>query len=171
MIAKNSILSDKVLLKDIYEDFVSSFGKAAITMGHKRITGMVFSVLFLSNRPLSLDDITEELETSKATICGTVKELLKLEFIQKDWVKGSRKDYYIAEKSVNILIQKALKSMLDNRLTSTIAFVERIQQKLDHMQDTGVESQELDTFQDKLKEVKNLNSCLSNLILQFDISK
>jgi DNA-binding transcriptional regulator GbsR (MarR family) len=171
LIAKNTIYAEKAFAGEIYDDFVSSFGKAAMAMGHKRITGMVFSVLFLSETPLSLDDIAEELETSKATICGTVKELLKLGFIQKDWVKGSRKDYYIAEKSVNVLIQRALQSMLDTRLATTHAFVDRIQKKITQMKEVGVVDEKLDYFQAKIQEIYQLNSCLTNLIIQFDNPK
>jgi DNA-binding transcriptional regulator GbsR (MarR family) len=168
LIAKNNTFAEKAFAGEIYDDFVSSFGKAAMSMGHKRITGMVFSVLFLSEDPLSLDDITQELETSKATICGTVKELLKLGFIQKAWVKGSRKDYYMAEKSVNVLIQKALQSMLDTRLATTHAFVDRIQKKIVQMKEMGVVDDRLDYFHSKIQEIYQLNNCLTKLIIQFD---
>lgn len=168
MIAQNAVYTDKAFAGEIYEDFISSFGKAAISMGHKRITGLVFSVLFLSEEPLSLDDITEELETSKATICGTVKDLLKLGFIQKAWVKGSRKDYYIAEKSVNVLVQKALQSMLGSRLETTHAFVDRIQKKIIKMKEMGVVDEKLDHFQTKIEEINKLHNCLTKLIVLFD---
>ncbi len=169
MIARNSVFTDKSLLNDVYEDFISSFGKAAMSMGHKRITGMVFAILFMNEKPMSLDDITDALETSKATTCGTVKELIKLGFIQKSWVKGSRKDYYVAETSINVLIQKALQSMLDSRLSATREFVGRIQTKIDHMTSVGVSNDELKFIQNKISEVKKLNECLTSLISQFSL--
>jgi DNA-binding transcriptional regulator GbsR (MarR family) len=57
-------------------------------------TGRLYGLLFFSEKPLTLDDMKEELGMSKASMSNSVRSLLDLNMVDKVWIKGERKDYY-----------------------------------------------------------------------------
>src|SRR5437870_13031179 len=74
-----------------------SLGDAASRSGVLSETaGKIFAVLYLSPGPLSLDEISHEVGTSKGNASVQVRELLELGMVRKVWVKRSRRDYYEA---------------------------------------------------------------------------
>ncbi|TGB01449.1 GbsR/MarR family transcriptional regulator [Halobacillus salinus] len=58
--------------------------------------GRLYCLLFFSEKPLTLDEMKEELGMSKASMSNAVRALLDLNMVEKTWVKGVRKDLYVA---------------------------------------------------------------------------
>ncbi|MFV2047122.1 GbsR/MarR family transcriptional regulator [Metabacillus sp. YM-086] len=56
--------------------------------------GRLYGLLFFSDKPLTLDDMKEELGMSKTSMSNSVRSLLDLNMVEKVWVKGERKDLY-----------------------------------------------------------------------------
>ncbi|MBP1942407.1 GbsR/MarR family transcriptional regulator [Cytobacillus luteolus] len=56
--------------------------------------GRLYGLLFFSDKPLTLDDMKEELGMSKTSMSTSVRSLLELNMVEKVWVKGERKDLY-----------------------------------------------------------------------------
>ena len=74
-----------------------SLGDAASRSGVLSETaGKIFAVLYLNPGPLSLDEISREVGTSKGNASVQVRELLDLGMVRKVWVRRSRRDYYEA---------------------------------------------------------------------------
>ena len=64
--------------------------------GLSRILGRVFALLLLSNEPhLSLEQIADELNISKASASTVARQLGALALISKSTVPGDRRDYYL----------------------------------------------------------------------------
>ncbi|WP_245308283.1 GbsR/MarR family transcriptional regulator [Halalkalibacter urbisdiaboli] len=57
--------------------------------------GRLYGLLFFSNKPLTLDEMKEELGMSKTSMSVSVRCLLDLNMVEKVWIKGERKDLYI----------------------------------------------------------------------------
>ncbi|MCP8617244.1 GbsR/MarR family transcriptional regulator [Salirhabdus salicampi] len=57
--------------------------------------GRVYCLLFFSDKPLTLDEMKEELGMSKASMSLAVRTLLDLNMVEKAWRKGVRKDLYV----------------------------------------------------------------------------
>lgn len=57
--------------------------------------GRLYCLLFFSDKPLTLDEMKEELGMSKGSMSLGVRALLDLNMVEKTWVKGVRKDLYI----------------------------------------------------------------------------
>lgn len=57
-------------------------------------TGRLYGLLFFSDKPLTLDEMKEELGMSKTSMSTSVRHLLELNMVEKVWVKGERKDLY-----------------------------------------------------------------------------
>lgn len=61
-----------------------------------KVGGLIYALLFLSRKPLSLDEIAEILKISKSNISINIRLLEDTKLVRKVWVKGTRKDYYEA---------------------------------------------------------------------------
>ena len=63
-------------------------------LGLPRSSGQIFGLLYLAPHALSLDEIAEGLELSKASVSTGTRQLLGWHAIKQVWKPGDRKDYY-----------------------------------------------------------------------------
>ncbi|MFD1205148.1 MULTISPECIES: GbsR/MarR family transcriptional regulator [Sporosarcina] len=56
--------------------------------------GRQYGTMFFHNRPLTLDDMTEELGMSKTSMSTSVRALTDLKLVERAWIRGVRKDLY-----------------------------------------------------------------------------
>ena len=57
----------------------------------------LLSVMYYYEKPMTLDDMTELLGMSKASMSNSVRELDEIGLVEKVWKKGERKDLYKVE--------------------------------------------------------------------------
>src|SRR5687768_185203 len=77
--------------------FVDGIGAGAAPSGLvTQLQGRIFALLYLSPKPLSLDEIAAELQQSKSNISTTMRGLVEWHLVRRIAVPGSRKDYYEA---------------------------------------------------------------------------
>lgn len=60
--------------------------------------GRLYGILYFSDKPLSLDEMSQKTGMSKPSMCTGVHALVDISMVQKVWRKGVRKDHYEAEK-------------------------------------------------------------------------
>jgi len=119
------------MLDEAVDLFIQGAGKVsgALLGMINRVGGQIYALLFLSDEPLSLDDVSERLGVSKSNISINIRMLEEFNLVRKVWVKGSRKDYYAAERTYP---KKVLKDFLDKirgTLTDAITTIERTRAK------------------------------------------
>ena len=72
-------------------------GAAAATSGIlTQLQGRIFGLLYLQDRALSLDEITDELQQSKGNVSVQIRGLLDWQLVRQMRVAGSRRDHYEA---------------------------------------------------------------------------
>ncbi|MBV9100673.1 MAG: hypothetical protein JOZ46_06020 [Candidatus Dormibacteraeota bacterium] len=77
--------------------FVDGMGAAAATSGIlTQLQGRIFGLLYLHDRALSLDEITDELQQSKSNVSVQIRGLLDWQLVRQLRVAGSRRDHYEA---------------------------------------------------------------------------
>lgn len=67
--------------------------------GFSKVMGQLYGVLLLHSAPLSLDDLMERLDISKASVSMNMRTLEHLGMVRQVWVRGKtgRRKYYEAE--------------------------------------------------------------------------
>jgi DNA-binding transcriptional regulator GbsR (MarR family) len=60
--------------------------------------GRLYGVMYMSEDPMTLDEMSSRLGMSKPRMSTGVHSLMEIQMIQKVWRKGERKDLYEAEK-------------------------------------------------------------------------
>ncbi len=123
--------SGDALLNEAIETFIQGGGKisSALLGMINRVGGQIYALLFLSDEPLSLDDISDKLGVSKSNISINVRMLEEYSLVRKVWVKGSRKDYYAAERSYPKKVLGDFLHKIKGTLTDAITTVERTRAK------------------------------------------
>src|SRR6266540_3028041 len=77
--------------------FVDGMGTASATSGVlSQLQGRIFGLLYLHERPLSLDDIAGGLQQSKSNISTNIRGLVEWHLVRRVSVPNSRKDHYQA---------------------------------------------------------------------------
>ena len=89
--------SDLDILKDARMEVSQAMSQTMDLYGYSPSTGMLYSLLYFSEEPLSLDALAETLEVSKTTVCTGARSMEERGLLAKSWKKGSRRDHYHAE--------------------------------------------------------------------------
>ena len=84
----------------VRQEFIQDYGLAYQSFGLPRLMGWIVGLLLQSDDPISLDEITDELQVSKGPVSQIMRRLRERNLVQKVWVPGSRRDYYRAEPDI-----------------------------------------------------------------------
>jgi len=122
--------ADKIL-DDAVEVFIQGAGKisSALLGMINRVGGQIYALLYLSEEPLSLDEIGQSLGVSKSNISINIRMLEDYNLVRKVWVKGSRKDYYAAERTYPKKVISGFLEKIMGTLTDAITTIERTRAK------------------------------------------
>ena len=112
-------------------EMVEAGGRTAQSFGLSRLFGQIYILLYLSPKPLSLDELATQLVVSKASVSIASRQLESWGAVRRIWVKGDRKDYYEAETNFSNLINGGLLTSLNKKLESARVQIERSLQLLE----------------------------------------
>ena len=98
------------------DGFIEGIGRLATTVGVSRVIGQLYAMLFLSDKPLCLDDMVERLKISKGNASLNIRRLERLGVTKKVWVKGDRKDFYEAELDFQKIIKSGIIGAVKTRM-------------------------------------------------------
>src|SRR5438132_14005159 len=74
--------------------FVEGMGAAAATSRIlTQLQGRIFGLLYLSPGPVTLDEITDELQQSKSNVSVSVRGLVDWQLVRRGGVAGARTDH------------------------------------------------------------------------------
>lgn len=83
-------------LPALIETFVLHFGEMGGRWGINRTVGQIYALLFVSDRALNAEEITEALGVSRSNVSMGIKELEAWRLVRKRHVPGDRRDYFQA---------------------------------------------------------------------------
>lgn len=86
--------------KEALEQFVLLWGEMASAWGINKTMAQIHALLYAEADPLDTDAIMKQLDISRGNANMNLRNLLQWQLIHKVHFKGSRKDYYTAEKEV-----------------------------------------------------------------------
>jgi len=145
------------------QDFISAAGNLCRRLGFPRSVGQIYGLLFFSAQPLSLDEIAEQLEISKASASTGARQLVNWGAIQQVWVPGDRRDFFrLASDPANMLIEvyrEFLKPRLRGAGKRLAAMMEGLQEDL---AEGGLSEHEFDVCRQRLEHLSKLQSKLQS---------
>ena len=90
------------------QKFIEAWGELGVRWGISRTMGQIHALLLINPKPLSADEIMEELSVSRGNVAMSLKALLEWEIIEKLSLEGERKDYYKAIKDIWAVFKQVL---------------------------------------------------------------
>lgn len=123
---------DKVdVIEEAIDIMIQGAGKvsAALLGMINRAGGQIYALLFISEEPLSLDEIAARLGISKSNVSVNIRMLEDYKLVRKVWVRGSRKDYYEAERVYPKKVLSDFLARIQGTLSDAITTIERTRAK------------------------------------------
>jgi len=80
------------------DTMVNTIAETMDLYGVTSSVGRLYATLYFQHEPMSLDGMKDKLGMSKPSMSTSVRKLQDIDIVQKVWQKGTRKDYFVAEK-------------------------------------------------------------------------
>lgn len=94
---ENQIINE---FEEIKNESIFTLSKLINLYGLSLSESRLYSILFLENSPMTLDEMSQSLGMSKTSMSTGVRSLLDTQMVEKTWKKGIRKDLYIVEEDL-----------------------------------------------------------------------
>ncbi len=104
-----------------------TLGRLMVLWGFKRNMGRVWTLLYLSNQPLTALVLQKRLRLSAGAISMTLNELARWGVVRKVWREGDRHDYYEAESGLWKMISRVLR---ERELAEVVVAIEAFEDAL-----------------------------------------
>jgi len=115
-----------VKLPQLKQDFTESLSQISRFWGFPKGMGAIFGVLYLSESPLSLDEIVEQTGLTKGAVSTEVRTLARMGLVHRSAKLGDRKDYYEAETDFYASIRSILKERQNGEFDRALRGVREI---------------------------------------------
>jgi DNA-binding transcriptional regulator GbsR (MarR family) len=142
------------------DKFINSVAKLCDSFGLNKFVAQLYTVLYLSDKHMCLDELAARLGVSKGNVSINIRELEKWGAVRKIWVKGCRRDYYEAELDIKKVILSKVKSGARRRIDEVSAITDEFKEII---QSTGSEFSEEDKrvasiCSQRIKKIEELKS-------------
>lgn len=144
-------------LSEAKEKYIQTWGTFATNWGINRTMAQVHALLLASGKALSTDEVMEELEISRGNANMNLRALMDWGIVRKEFVKGDRKEYFLAEKDVWFLFKQITKERRKREIEPVISFLEELKNIEDKDSDEAKEFIRLmDDFSSVTGKINNI---------------
>ena len=137
--------------------FLDKINTICSKFGLNNIMAQLYAILYLSAKPLSLDDMVERLKISKGSASINIRALERYGVVKRAWVKGSRKDFYRAESDISKVIMDRIQAMVKVRLSEVNSMIVASHEALCQVSSqNGAEEEAVKVFRDRLEKLRSI---------------
>src|SRR5262244_1578761 len=103
------------------ERFVLHWGDLGGRWGVNRSVAQIHALLYLSERPLTAEEIAEPLGLARSNVSTSIKELLAWNLIRRVPIKGDRRDHFEAESDLWEIVTRIAAGRKEREIDPAIA--------------------------------------------------
>ena len=144
-------------LEDAKLKYIHTWGSLATSWGINKTMAQVHALLLVSTQPLSAEDIMETLQISRGNVNMNVRALIDWGIVQKEFVVGVRKEFFVANKD----IWELFKQITKERKKREIEPILKVLAELQEIDDTTDEGQE---FIKVLGDLSKVTTTVNNIL-------
>jgi DNA-binding transcriptional regulator GbsR (MarR family) len=115
-------------LNELETEIIDFFVQLSRLLGQPRSLAELYGLIFISARPLAMDDLIERLGLSKGSASQGLKFLRTLGAVKMVYVAGERRVYYEAVAELRNLVTRFLRDQI-------VPHLDNGQERLDHIAD------------------------------------
>jgi len=93
-------------LPEAVEKFILHWGDMGSQWGVNRTVAQIHALLYVSERPLTADEIAAVLGVARSNVSNSIRELLGWELIRRVPIRGDRRDHFEAESDIWELVRR-----------------------------------------------------------------
>lgn len=145
-------------LSEAKEKYIQTWGTFATNWGINRTMAQVHALLLATGKPLSTDEVMEMLEISRGNANMNLRALMDWGIVKKEFVKGERKEYFVAEKDVWYLFKQITKERRKREIEPVISFLEELKNIEDN------DSEEAKEFIKLMNDFSSVTGKINNIM-------
>jgi len=157
-------MSDKLV--DIHESVIETMGRISSFWGFSKIMGQLYGLLYLSSKPMTLDEMSESLSISKGNVSINIRNLLRWNMVKQVWVKGDRKDYYEAETDFWKIIRGVLQEREKKEFSQALSSIGGLRQKTKDLKKTS-KGADVSFAEERLKSLEDFIANMDKIVSVF----
>jgi DNA-binding transcriptional regulator GbsR (MarR family) len=92
--------------KEAKNKFVQTWGALGSQWGINKTMAQIHALLMVSNDPISMEDVMEELQISRGNASMNLRALMDWGIVYKEYKAGERREFFTAEKDLDELAIK-----------------------------------------------------------------
>jgi DNA-binding transcriptional regulator GbsR (MarR family) len=108
------------------EQFVLRWGDMGGQWGVNRSVAQIQALLFLSERPLTAEDLADKLGMARSNVSNSLRELLAWKLIRRVPVLGDRRDHYEAETDLWQMATKVAQGRKQREIDPMVAALDAV---------------------------------------------
>ena len=108
------------------EKFISTWGSLGTLWGINKAMAQIQSLLFISTKPLSMEDIMDELKISRGNTSMNLRQLMDWGIVTKELIPGERKEFFTTEKDVQELARHIAKERSRREIKPVIKVLKEV---------------------------------------------
>lgn len=149
-------------LEDAKLKYIHTWGSLATSWGINKTMAQVHALLLVSTKPLSADEIMETLKISRGNVNMNVRALIDWGIVNKEFVVGERKEFFVADKDIWELFKQVTKERKKREIEPVLKVLDELQE------DVKENSEETEAFKKVMNDLssvtKTVNGILENAI-------
>ncbi|MBL0745025.1 GbsR/MarR family transcriptional regulator [Chryseolinea lacunae] len=151
--------------KEAKEELIQAWGNLGYSWGLNKTMAQIHALLMISTKPLSTEDIMEDLNISRGNANMNIRALLDWRIIYRISVPGDRKEYFKSEKDIWALARQVAKERRKRELEPIL----KVLKSVNEVQADGTD--ETKELKKVVKDLKNFAEKSDNLLEAFEKSE
>jgi DNA-binding transcriptional regulator GbsR (MarR family) len=137
--------------------YIHTWGSLATSWGINKTMAQVHALLLVSTKPLSAEDIMETLQISRGNVNMNVRALIDWGIVNKEFVVGERKEFFVADKDIWELFKQITKERKKREIEPVLKVLEELQQVDDNSEDAQ-------QFKQVLGDLSKVTNTVNNIL-------
>jgi DNA-binding transcriptional regulator GbsR (MarR family) len=108
------------------QDFILRWGDMGGQWGVNRSVAQVQALLYLSDRPLTAEDIADSLGMARSNVSTSIRELIAWKLIRRVPVLGDRRDHYEAEADLWQIMARIAQGRKEREIDPAVAAINHV---------------------------------------------
>lgn len=144
--------------------FIEGMSRIAQFWGMPKALGAIYGAVYLSAEPLSLDDLVVQAQVSKGAVSTHIRALERLQMVRREFKRGDRKDYYVAEPDLWRVVKGVLEQRRKTEFGSALGSVSESLELLELSKPRHGDAATAAFYRERLKSMQSFFNLLDSLV-------
>ncbi|MGZ8997235.1 MAG: GbsR/MarR family transcriptional regulator [Allosphingosinicella sp.] len=113
------------------EAFILHWGEMGTHWGVNRSVAQIHALLYLADRPLHAEEISDSLRLARSNVSTALKELQAYGIVRRSHVAGDRRDHFVAETDLWDLLMRISAERKRREIDPTLEFLAELKQRIE----------------------------------------